>query len=150
MRPPSAAYQDEFYRSISKVAKGCVRVSSEYSVPEGACPGRIDFFISSTKWGIELLRDGHKPEENWSRFRLGGAYGAWLKADDMTDYIILDFRGPHNCKISFHSSALNNHSSEDMKKLYHVVFPNKDFNYVEVLDTNLEKVAQISLMEHPV
>ena len=105
VRPPEAAYQDEFYRSISKVTQGCVRVSSEYSVAEGACPSHIDFFIPSTMWGVQLLRDGHELED-WSHFRLGGAYGAWLKADDVMDYIILDFRGTrpqksHNCKISF-------------------------------------------------
>lgn len=112
LRPPEAAYQDEFYRSIFKVTKGCIRVSSEYSAAEGERPGRIDFFIPSKKWGIELLRDGAKLGEHWSCFRLGGAYGAWLETGDMTDYIILDFRSTHpqklhNRKISFYSSTLN-------------------------------------------
>ena len=106
VRPPEAAYQDEFYRSIFNVTEGCVRLSSEYSSAKGARQGRIDFFIPSTMWGIELVRDGSNLEEHWSRFLFTGAYGAWLKSSDMTDYIILDFRSthpqkPHNRKISF-------------------------------------------------
>jgi hypothetical protein len=105
-RPPEAAYQDEFYRAIFQVTKGCVRVSSEFSSAKGARLGRIDFFIPSKKWGIELLRDGNRIEEHRSRFLLHGAYGAWLESSDMADYIILDFRttpprDPHEGKISF-------------------------------------------------
>ena len=112
VRPPEAAYQDEFYHSLFSATEGCVRISSEYSSAKGAHPGCIDFFIPSKKWGIDLLHDGSNLEEHWSRFRLGGAYGAWLKTSDMADYIVLDFRSTrpqksHNHKVSFHSSALN-------------------------------------------
>ena len=112
VHPPEAAYQDKFYCSLFSATEGCVRISSEYSSAQGARPGRIDFFIPSKKWGIELLHDESNLEEHWSRFHLGGAYGAWLKTSDMADYIVLDFRSTcpqksHNHKVSFHSSALN-------------------------------------------
>ena len=112
VRPPEAAYQDEFYRSIFQVTEGCVRISSEYSSAKGARPGCIDFFIPSKKWGIGLLRDGNNMEEHWSRFLLHGAYGTWLESSDMMDYIILDFRStrpqkPHNRKISFPQFGTN-------------------------------------------
>ena len=109
---PEAAYQDEFYRSIFSITNGCVRVSSEFSSAKGARSGRIDFFIPSAKWGIELLRNGNNIEEHASRFHAQGAYGPWLKSSDMSDYIILDFRTtrpkkPHKRKFSFHSFIPN-------------------------------------------
>jgi hypothetical protein len=58
-------------------------------------PGRIDFFIPSKKWGIELTRDGNRLGEYNSRFEDDGAHGQWLKSSDMddrNDYIFLDFR----------------------------------------------------------
>ena len=112
VRPPEAAYQDEFYRSIFTITKGCVRVSSEFSSAKGAGLGCIDFFIPSAKWGIELLRDGNNVEEHSSCFSTEGPYGPWLKYSDMSDFIILDFRAtrvnkPHKRKFSFHNFIPN-------------------------------------------
>ena len=91
-RPPEAVYQDEFYRSLLHLTRGCVRVSSEYSSAKGARLGRISIFVPSKKWGIELLGDGSEIEEHGPRFLFDSAYGAWLTASDLTDHIILDFR----------------------------------------------------------
>ena len=112
VRPPEAAYQDEFYRSIFTITKGCVRISSQFSLAKGAPLGRIDFFIPSAKWGIELVRDGNNLEEHSSRFHAQGPYGPWLKSSDISDYIILDFRTTrpkktHKRKFSFHSFIPN-------------------------------------------
>ena len=35
-----------------------------------------------------------------------------------------------------------------MEKLYHIVFLNKDFNDIEILNSNLEKVQEFTLLEH--
>ena len=53
---PEAQFQDEFYSVSSKHAHGSV------SFPEfGTKNGRIDFFIWSKKWGVELLHgDGNR------------------------------------------------------------------------------------------
>ena len=88
-----AQYQDEFYRSLFSVTFGNVRFSPEFASAKRAhVAGRIDFFISATKWGIELTRDGKLLKEHSSRFADTGAYGTWLKSGDMVDYILLDCR----------------------------------------------------------
>ena len=112
VRPSETAYQDEFYRSIFTITKGCVRISSEFSLARGARLGRINFFIPSAKWGIELVCDGNNLKEHSSRFHAQGPYGPWLKSSDISDYIILDFRTirpkkAHKRKFSFHSFIPN-------------------------------------------
>lgn len=92
-RPPEAQYQDECYRCVHILTHGNVRISPEYAAAAGSRPGRIDFFIPSMKWGIEVTRDGSKLEEHNARFADNGAYGQWLKTSDMKDYVLLDFRG---------------------------------------------------------
>ena len=83
---PEAQFQDEFYSSSSRHSKGSV------SFPEfGTKNGRIDFFIRSKKWGVELLRDGNRLSQHARRFT-EGEYGEWIKKGWMTDYIIIDFR----------------------------------------------------------
>ena len=83
---PEAQFQDEFYLASSNHARGAV------SFPEfGTKSGRIDFFIQSKKWGIELLRDGNRLGQHVQRFT-EGEYGRWIKEKLMDDYIILDFR----------------------------------------------------------
>jgi hypothetical protein len=52
--------------------------------------GCIEFFIPVVKWGINFTQDGNWLNEHSSRFAKSGAYGAWLKLGDMTDYILLD------------------------------------------------------------
>lgn len=78
--------QDEFYSASSKHANGSV------SFPEfGTKNGRIDFFIRSKKWGVELLRDGNRLGQHARRFT-EGEYGKWIEKGWMSDYIIIDFR----------------------------------------------------------
>jgi len=83
---PEAQFQDEFYSASSKHAHGSV------SFPEfGTKDGRIDFFIRSKKWGIELLRDGNRLGQHVRRFT-EGEYGKWIEREWISDYIIIDFR----------------------------------------------------------
>ena len=83
---PEAAFQDELYCCLN-LELHYVPVLSEYSHTK---EGRIDFYISDRKWGIEVLQCGNKTEitKHTSRFALGGNYHAW---DIMDDYIILNF-----------------------------------------------------------
>jgi len=90
---PEAQYQDEFYRSLFSATAGNVRISPEFASAKEAQPtGRIDFFVPTVKWGIEITRNGDRLWEHNSRFEYSGAYGAWLQSGDMTDYIFLDCR----------------------------------------------------------
>ena len=90
-RPPEAQYQEEYCRRVHKLTEGNVRITPEYAAATGSRPGRIDFFIPSRKWGIELTRDGNELSEHATRFVDGDAYGQWLQSSDMTDYVLLDF-----------------------------------------------------------
>jgi hypothetical protein len=84
---PESQFQDEFYRASFKHANGCA-----VSFPEcGTGKGRIDFFIESKKWGVELLRKGNRLTQHIKRFSRG-EYGRWFKKGWMSDYIIIDFR----------------------------------------------------------
>jgi len=84
---PEAQFQDEFYRASFKHANGCA-----VSFPEcGTRKGRIDFFIESKKWGVELLRNGDRLAQHVKRFTKG-EYGRWITKGWMSDYIIIDFR----------------------------------------------------------
>jgi hypothetical protein len=91
-RPPEAQYQEEYYRCVHNLTNGNVRISPEYAAAAGSRPGRIDFFIPSKKWGIELTRDGNRLREHNLRFTDKGAYGQWMKSSDMDEYVLLDFR----------------------------------------------------------
>lgn len=84
-RPPEAQFQDEFYRCCQRYSKGSLVTFPEY----GTKNGRVDFYIPSKEWGIELLRDGDRLEQHSIRFSSTGAYGGTLS---LSDYIILDFR----------------------------------------------------------
>jgi hypothetical protein len=86
-----AEMDDEWYRSLHGVTGGNVVISPEYATAPGKRRGRVDFYIPSMKWGIELLRDGSKPREHSDRF-LTGAYSALVKSGDIVDYALLDFR----------------------------------------------------------
>jgi hypothetical protein len=89
--PPKAQYQQEFYRAIFDVV-GPAYTSPEYGTERGSRKGRIDFFIRSKQWGIELLRDVSSLQEHSARFGAKGAYGMWIPSKKMVDYLILDFR----------------------------------------------------------
>jgi len=84
---PEAPFQDEMYRACLSHTENCV-----VSFPEfGTKRGRIDFFIPSKKWGIELLGNGDRLSSHMQRFT-EGEYGRWTRTGVMNDYIILDFR----------------------------------------------------------
>jgi hypothetical protein len=53
---PEAHFQDEFYHACCSHTKNCVMSFPEF----GTKKGRIDFFIPSKKWGVELLRNGDR------------------------------------------------------------------------------------------
>jgi hypothetical protein len=89
--PPETQYQQEFYRAIFDVV-GPAYTSPEYGTERGSRKGRIDFFIRSKQWGIELLRDVSSLQEHSARFGAKGAYGMWIPSKKMVDYLILDFR----------------------------------------------------------
>lgn len=103
-RIPEAQFQDEFYRACSDHTKNCVASFPEF----GNKQGRIDFFIPSKKWGVELLRDGNRIASHSKRFT-EGEYSKWIKEKKMVDYIILDFRSQrlprndHKCRLHFSS-----------------------------------------------
>jgi hypothetical protein len=104
---PEAQFQDEFYSASSKHANGSV------SFPEfGTKNGRIDFFIRSKKWGVELLRDGNRLGQHARRFT-EGEYGKWVEKGWMSDYIIIDFR-THPPKIV--------HRGKPLVDICHIVY----------------------------
>ncbi|KAL5478279.1 hypothetical protein ACEPAI_2463 [Sanghuangporus weigelae] len=122
-RPPEAQYQDEFYRCSYKYSSG-----SCLSFPEfGTAEGRVDFYVPSKKWGIELLRDGNQLEEHSGRFLQTGSYGRTLEIDE---FIVLDFR-----------SSRPQLAHPHLQNLYHVVFEDV-YKVVVVLDNKLEEVPR--------
>ncbi|KAF2805210.1 uncharacterized protein BDZ99DRAFT_396582 [Mytilinidion resinicola] len=83
---PEAAFQDELYCCLN-LELHHLPVLSEYSYTKD---GRIDFYVSDKKWGIEVLQCGNNAEiaKHTARFTTGGKYETW---DIMDDYIILNF-----------------------------------------------------------
>ena len=153
-KPPEAQYQDEFYRSIFSLTGGNVCLSPEFaSAREADIAGRIDFFIPIMKWGIEITREGSRLAEHNSRFAESGAYGTWLTAGDMFDYILLDCRTSIPQKkhsgidISFQSNCSANFIL-DFQNLFHVVFQD-GYQTVRVYNNMVEQVAgPIQLLEN--
>ena len=84
-RPPETRFQDEFYRCCHECSNGSLVTFLEF----GTAKGRVDFYIPSQKWGVELLRDGDQLEKHSGRFSKGGKYAKPLP---LSDYIILDCR----------------------------------------------------------
>ncbi|KAF2732460.1 hypothetical protein EJ04DRAFT_395383, partial [Polyplosphaeria fusca] len=83
---PEAAFQDELYSCLS-LELHYLPILSQYTHTDD---GRIDLFIESRRWGIEILQCGSNATlaEHIARFSLGGNYYNW---DIMDDYIILNF-----------------------------------------------------------
>ncbi|KAF8638655.1 hypothetical protein AX17_002036 [Amanita inopinata Kibby_2008] len=138
-RPPEAQYQDEFYRAAFLVTRGNVRITPEFaSWPGAKVAGRIDFFIPSIKWGIEITRDGSELLQHDRRFRSGGAYHAWIKDGHMAAYILLDFR---------QSVPVKPHPN--LEHLYHVVFDER-YENVKIYNNHLKVVREtFQLLENP-
>jgi hypothetical protein len=88
---PEAQFQDKFYRA------SLTHTNSVMSFPEfGNKQGRIDFFIPSKKWGIELLCNGNRINSHIKRFTRG-EYGKWIHDGVLKDYVIIDFRTNTPC-----------------------------------------------------
>ena len=83
--PPEARYQDESYRCAHLHSEGSLVMFPEF----GSAKGRVDFFVNSKKWAIELLRNNDRIQEHLARFAPEGKYRKIL---DAADYIIIDFR----------------------------------------------------------
>ncbi|KAF2737114.1 hypothetical protein EJ04DRAFT_390669, partial [Polyplosphaeria fusca] len=83
---PEAAFQEELYSCLS-LELHYLPILSQYSYTKA---GRIDLFIATRKWGIEILQCGTNTRlaEHIARFAPGGNYHDW---DIMDDYIILNF-----------------------------------------------------------
>ncbi|KZN92634.1 hypothetical protein EN45_027940 [Penicillium chrysogenum] len=116
IRPVEATYQDEFYRSLHTVLGYAMNVTSEWS-PDGV--GRIDFRLSSVRWGIELLREGDRLHDHCQRFTTDGAYGKWIQQGLLEDWLVIDCR----------TSSPRSYDT----KLWRAVFA-PDFSDVEVRD----------------
>ncbi|KAF1960013.1 hypothetical protein CC80DRAFT_404960, partial [Byssothecium circinans] len=82
---PEATFQDELYFCLS-LELHYIPILSEYCHSKA---GRIDFYVSDRKWGIEVLQSGGTAEiaNHTARFAPGGNYQQW----GMNDYIILSF-----------------------------------------------------------
>lgn len=140
-RPPEAQFQDEFYRCCHSYSKGSVVTFPEF----GTKTGRVDFYIPTKNWGVELLRDGDRLEQHSARFLPTGKYGATLC---LSEYIILDCRvnnpkQPHPRRPSLFPCPLfcllNVSSESDLPNLHHVVFGD-NFKNVCILDNMLNPV----------
>ncbi|KAK7684433.1 hypothetical protein QCA50_012380 [Cerrena zonata] len=91
---PEGQWQNEFYRAAYALTDGCgIWLSPEFGTdPRPGQPGRIDFYISDKKWGIEILRDGDRVTEHLERFQNPRAYHQWIVNGLIEHYIVLDFR----------------------------------------------------------
>ncbi|PVG04757.1 hypothetical protein CPB86DRAFT_778046 [Serendipita vermifera] len=133
----TAQYQKEFYRSVQELTKGNIRTLPEYTASTKSRLGRIDFFIPSKKWGIELIRNGDDLIEHDSRFGQSGACGNWLRTSKMTDYVLLDFRKKKPSK-----------QYPGIKNLYHVVIDSEGYQY-EIYDNKLVSQTRGNLLQRP-
>jgi len=145
--PPEAQYQDEFYRSCYACWKGSIKAFPEF----GTKNGRVDFFIPSKRWGVELLREGDRLAQHSGRFARSGAYEVF----SLDDYIILDCRTSwprkqHSMCIvrqSMHFLFFSLTLHTDIQKLYHVVFSD-DYRFVDILDNMLNSVHRAVLLNN--
>ncbi|KAL9085468.1 MAG: hypothetical protein Q9165_007618 [Trypethelium subeluteriae] len=83
---PEAVFQNELY-SCLLIELRYLPILSEYSHTKD---GRIDFYISDQKWGVEVLQCGSNADiaEHVARFKRGGRYHKW---DILHDYVVLNF-----------------------------------------------------------
>jgi hypothetical protein len=83
---PEAAFRDELYSCLS-LELHCLPILSQYTHSKD---GRIDLFVASQKWGIEILQCESNTElaSRIARFAPDGKYYNWKIRDD---YVILNF-----------------------------------------------------------
>ncbi|KAJ3503931.1 hypothetical protein NLJ89_g8210 [Agrocybe chaxingu] len=84
-------WRTEFYRAICVVADGSFHVTPEYMTPGTTHLGRIDFLVPQRGWGIEIVQDSDRLEEQDSR-STPEAYHPWISKNCLKDYVMLDFR----------------------------------------------------------
>ncbi|KAG8857508.1 hypothetical protein FRC20_000266, partial [Serendipita sp. 405] len=126
---PEAQFQQEFYRACAIYTRGCVT-----NFPEcGTAKGRIDYFIRSKKWGVEILRNGVRILEHDSRFTTG-EYGEWIKDGKMDDFIMIDFRS-------------NKPTKRDIKNLIYVVSTDS-WETLQICNHETEVIETIRLVYH--
>ena len=70
---PEAQYHDEFYRCCYDLTTGSLTTLSEFSTADR----RVDFYIPSKKWGVELLRDGQLLEQHRDSNRFFLHWSVW-------------------------------------------------------------------------
>jgi len=156
-KPREAQYQDEFYRALHDFTKGSVLVSPEFaSASDASEAGRIDFYIASKKWGIEITRDGKKLQQHSDRFWETGAYGRWLASGEMTDYILLDCRSTMPVKHHASQSSLLLYKTLTkscllvIPNLFHAVFKLDQARRpsVTIYNNKVEKIITKALLEN--
>src|SRR5258706_2836727 len=122
--------------------------SAMITLPEcGTTKGRIDFFIPSKKWGIELLRDRDRLLAHNEQF-VGGEYGKWVQAGMMDNYIMIDFRSTVPImKLGNESSQLGRQSFiriADLKCLY--VVSTDGWQSMTIHNPELNKISNTWLL----
>ncbi|KAF2876296.1 hypothetical protein BDV95DRAFT_614989 [Massariosphaeria phaeospora] len=129
---PEAAFQDEIYCCLNRELRN-LPILTEYS---HTSDGRIDFYIFSQKWGIEVMQCGSSRElaEHVGRFKAGGKYQKW------EDYIILNF-----CtKSAFRK--INTKGLEVELQILHVVLDVENFT-ADIYTHDKQKRATLTLGE---
>jgi len=125
---PEAQYQNEFYRCCYDLTAGSLTTLPEF----GTGDGRVDFYIPSKKWGVELLRDGQLLEQHNHRFAPMGQYGRTL---DISEYIVLDFRTKR--VVQAHPKLV---------RLFHVVFSD-NYHKVAIINSKRHTVREFVLLQ---
>ncbi|KAG8767028.1 hypothetical protein FRC15_005954 [Serendipita sp. 397] len=142
-RPPEAQFQDEFYRCSHLYSKGSLITFPEY----GTARGRVDFYIPTKKWGVELLRDGDRLEKHTGRFSGRGAYAQTM---DFEDYIILDFRtsrlrDKHPSESRYLLPYIQSNPHGGIQALHHIVFT-EDYGKLDIFTNEHEHVQAVVLL----
>ncbi|KAJ7762327.1 hypothetical protein DFH07DRAFT_407810 [Mycena maculata] len=135
---PEAQYQNEFYRVSYLITGGQgVWLSPEFGTDNGQNKaGRIDFFVGSKHWGIEMLREGDQIEGHVGRFAAGGAYHRWTQTGAITEWVVLDFRMQSEPTKQFPSHP----------NLIHIVLNRNDGGTYQILDHMLVQLTRGILM----
>ncbi|EEH10578.1 conserved hypothetical protein [Histoplasma capsulatum G186AR] len=125
-RPLEATFQNEFYRACYELLGKRLYLSSEWTGT--AKGGRVDFQVRGTRWAIEILRDGDNIDEHVARFQTGGRYFPWLQAQEIQEYIILDFRRTQPPKkLSYN-------------RVFYVVF-SEDYTMYQLFNSKLDRIG---------
>ncbi|KAF8271054.1 hypothetical protein EI94DRAFT_631820 [Lactarius quietus] len=125
---PEAQYPDEFYRCCHDLYPGSAVVFPEF----GTKRGRVDFYVKSRKWAIELVRDGDQLQRHVDRFLTTSRYGEL----PIEDFLVLDCR-----------NTIPEKPHPNLVKLFHVYFTD-GYKSVQILDCKLNMVKEFGLVNH--